>query len=249
MKILIVTRNRNQNIPKVIEEIKNKKVVWKNRLSKKDFDKKELVITLGGDGTFLSAAHFIKKEMILGVNIAPEKSEGYLTSINLKDFEEKLKRIFIGKFKIREYTREKVKLFKKDRCVQTENALNETYFGNKNPHHPSNYEVIYKDKKEFQRSSGVLVSTGTGSTAWYKAMSGWKFRKTKKQLKFKIRELFIGRLFRPKIKKGKINTNENLEIISRINHGILAIDSIRVYKVHKGDRIEISLGEPLRVIQ
>jgi hypothetical protein len=249
MKILIVTRNRNQEIPKFIEGIKDKKVVWKNRISKRDFDKRELIITLGGDGTFLSATHFIKKELIIGVNTAPEKSEGHLTSVNLENLEEKFKDIINGKFRIKEYTREKVKLFKKDRCVQTESALNETYFGNKNPHHPSNYEIIYKSKKEFQRSSGVLVSTGAGSTAWYRAMNGWRFRKTKKQLKFKIRELFSGRLFKPKIKKGNINQNEILGIISRIGHGILAIDSIRTHKVHKGDRIEISIGEPLRVIQ
>ncbi len=122
------------------------------------------------------------------------------------------------------------------------------YFENINPHHPSNYELIYKNKKENQRSSGVLISTGTGSTAWYKTMRGWRFNKTKKQLRFRIRELFTGRLFKARIKKGKINQNEKLVIVSKINHGIIAIDSIRTYRMHKNDRIEISIGRPLRVI-
>jgi hypothetical protein len=249
METLIVTRDKSQKIPIELERIINKKIVWKNKLVKKDLEDKNLIITIGGDGTFLSASHFIENQIILGINDNPLRSEGYLTTANLKNLDKKLQEIFSGKAKIKNYTREKIKIFKKDRCIITENALNETYFGNVNPHHPSNYEIIYRNKKEFQRSSGVLITTGTGSTAWYKTMGGWKYNKTKEQLRFRIRELFKGRILKPRIKKGKINKEENFTIISKINHGILAIDSIRTHKIHQEDKIEISIGKPLRVIQ
>ncbi len=249
MTFLIITKEKDTPLPKCLQQITNKTVIWKNKLSKERFKKEDIIITLGGDGTFLSASHFLTNQLILGVNTNPQKSEGHLTTANLTNLENKLKQISNKKIRIKEYTRENVKIFKKDMCITTENALNETYFGNLNPHHPSNYEIIYKNKRESQRSSGVLISTGTGSTAWYKAMNGWRYDKTKKQLRFRIRELFTGRIFKAKIKKGKINPQEKLIIISRINHGILAIDSIRTYKIHQGDRIETSIGEPLRVIQ
>ena len=249
MVLLVVTRDKNQKIPIFLQNIKNKEVIWKNNLTRKNLKDKKLIITLGGDGTFLSATHFIDNQPILGVNDNPSRSEGHLTTTTLDKLERKLTQIKNRKFKIKEYTREKVKIYKKDCCILTEYTLNETYLGNINPHHPSNYEIQFKNKKEHQRSSGVLITTGTGSTAWYKAMSGRKYKKTKPQLRFKIRELFAGRLFKPKIKKGKISSNEKLILISKMNHGILAIDSIRTYEIHEGDKIEISIGKPLRVIQ
>jgi hypothetical protein len=249
MEILIVTRDKSQKIPKELNELGNLKVVWKNKLSKEDFKNKEMIITLGGDGTFLSASHFLENQIILGINDNPTRSEGYLTTTNLKNLKKKIRDIKEKRIKIKEYSRENIKLFKKKYCTVTERALNETYFGNSNPHHPSNYELSYRNKKEFQRSSGILISTGTGSTAWYKAMGGRKYRKTKSQLRFRIRELFIGRLFKSRIRKGRINPHEKLTIISKINHGILAIDSIRIYKISEEDKIEISVGKPLRVVQ
>jgi NAD kinase len=249
MTILIITRDENQKIPLSLNKIKNKKIIWKNNFKKENLKDIKLVLTIGGDGTFLSAAHFIEKQLILGINDNPKRSEGYLTTATLKTLDKKLQQISKNKIKIKEYTREKVNIIKKDCCIITEHALNETYFGNINPHHPSNYKMIYKNKKESQRSSGVLITTGTGSTAWYKAMGGRKYSKVKNQLRFKTRELFSGRLYKSKTKKGKISSKEKLTLISKMNHGILAIDSIRTYEIHEQDKIEISIGKPLRVIQ
>jgi NAD+ kinase len=249
MTILIVTRDENQKIPEILKKIKNKKIVWKNKLDKNQLKEIKLVLTLGGDGTFLSTAHFIDNQLILGINDNPKRSEGHLTTTTLKNLDKKLQQINNKKIKVKEYTREKIKILKKECCIITEHALNETYFGNINPHHPSNYEIAYENKKESQRSSGVLITTGTGSTAWYKAMGGRRYNKAKPQLRFKIRELFSGRLYKPKIKKGKISSNKKLILISKMNHGILAIDSIRAYEIHEGDKIEIAIGKPLRVIQ
>ena len=38
-------------------------------------------------------------------------------------------------------------------------------------------------------------------------------------------------------------------LISNMNHGLIAIDSIRTYQIELGERIEISLGKPLKAIQ
>ncbi|MDO8516749.1 MAG: hypothetical protein Q7S33_01370, partial [Nanoarchaeota archaeon] len=137
---------------------------------------------------------------------------------------------------------------KGDNCIKTEYPLNECFIGNINPHHPSNYTIKINNQEEKQRSSGILISTGTGSSAWYYAMGGRKFKRTKKQLRFRIREPFTGRLYKVAIKSGKINPNKKLEIISLMHHGFLAIDSIRTYKLSMNDKIEISLGKPLRVV-
>ena len=46
-----------------------------------------LVITVGGDGTFLEAARNIKGQLILGVNSAPGSSVGKLCTATAKNFE------------------------------------------------------------------------------------------------------------------------------------------------------------------
>ena len=251
MKILIVHRDKTfdeNSIKKAFPNLKIEKI-WKNIVSKNNLKGVDFVISIGGDGTFLSAAHYIDETPILGVNSDTERSEGALTTIDCSKLIEKIKQIIAKKAKIKNYTREKVVVHLKNKKVETENALNETFFGNINPHHTTNYKIEYNNKKEDQRSSGIVVSTGTGSTAWYKTAGGFPFGRERQQLRFRIRELFKGKLHKPKIKKGKIKINRNLIITSKMNHAIVAIDSIRTYLLHKGDKVEISIGKPLRVIQ
>jgi len=251
MKILIVHRDElfDENfIKKDFSKLIFKKV-WKNKISKKNLKGIDLAISIGGDGTFLSAAHYIKDIPILGVNSNRERSEGALTTIDLSQLNKKLKEIIENKSLIKNYTREKVQIIKKNKKIDTELALNETFFGNVNPHHTTNYEIEYNSKIESQRSSGIVISTGTGSTAWYYAAGGFPFSREKRQLRFKIRELYRRKLHKPTIKKGKMKKDEKLTIVSKMNHAIIAIDSIRTYLINKNDKVEISVGNPLKVIQ
>jgi len=251
MKILIVHRDKKFNENFIKNKFPNLEIhkIWKNKISKKHTENKDIIISIGGDGTFLSASHYAENIPILSVNSDKTRSEGALTTIDLSELNSKILDIINNKIKIKEYTREKIIIHKKNKCTETENALNETFFGNINPHHTTNYEIIYKNKNENQRSSGIVISTGTGSTAWYQTAGGYPFNREKKQLKFKIRELYKRKLHKPTIKKGKINLNEKLIIISKMNHAIVAIDSIRTYKLSKNNKVEISIGKPLKVIQ
>jgi NAD+ kinase len=252
MNALFVLKDKSLEKPvkKIIAHLSlNAEFEIKENLRKAQFKDKDLIVSVGGDGTMLSASHFIEEQLTLGVNSNPEKSEGALTSVSLKSLGKKLEKIIEKKFKVKKYTREHVRIFKQSSCIFCEYALNEVYIGNINPHHPSNYTIYFNKKSDTQRSSGILISTGTGSTAWYKAMGCWPFKRTKKQLRFVIREPFSGKIHRIKIRKGKVNNKEKLSIVNQMGHGLLAIDSIRTYRLHPNDRVEISLGLPLNVIQ
>lgn len=251
MKVLIVHRDKKFDESSIKKEFPNLKIekVWKNIISKEHLKDKNLVISIGGDGTFLSASHYIENTPILGVNSDKNRSEGALTTVELNQLSNKIRKILENKIKIKQYTREKIVIHHTDRKIETESALNETFFGNINPHHTTNYEIEYKNKKENQKSSGVVVSTGTGSTAWYRSMGGFAFGREKKQLRFRIREVYQRNLHKSRIKKGKIKQNERLVIVSKMNHAIVAIDSIRTYPISKNDKVEITIGKPLKVIQ
>lgn len=251
-KILFVIKDFSleEKVNKLISGILIKsKFKTKEELLKKDLENIDLIISVGGDGTFLSATHFIENQLILGVNSDKNHSEGALTSISLEQLPEILKKFITNNLIIKEYTRIKVKIIKENQCTQTELALNEVYFGNINPHHPSNYNIKFKEQEEIQRSSGVIISTGTGSTAWYQAMGGKPFQREKLKLKFKVREPYCGRIHKATLIKGSINKNQVFTLTSLMHHGLISIDSIRIYQIKEKDKIEISIGIPLKVIQ
>ena len=78
-------------------------------------------------------------------------------------------------------------------------ALNEVYIGAKSQFHTSRYTIKLNGDGEEQRSSGVLIVTGSGSNAWYKSAGGEPFPCEEKKLKFLVREPYQKRVFKPKI--------------------------------------------------
>src|SRR3989344_3282813 len=64
--------------------------IWRNELDEhpEQVNKFDLVITVGGDGTFLDASHFIKDVPIIGVNSDPKRSVGRYCIANAENFEE-----------------------------------------------------------------------------------------------------------------------------------------------------------------
>jgi len=211
------------------------------------FKDKDLIITIGGDGTFIAASSFTKNQKILGINSEPEQSEGFLTSIKENELE-KLKEILDGKYKIIKRQRIQVK---RNNILLPKLALNDVYLGSSSQFHTSRYIINYKENKEEQRSSGILISTGSGSTAWYKSAGGNPFSFEEEKLKFLIREPYSGNLYKPTILNGEINENESLKIQGKRNNGgILALDSCFTYRFNNKDKVEISIYQyPLNVLQ
>ncbi len=216
-------------------------------LQKKDFEKKDLIITFGGDGTFVKAANLIENIPILGINAEPKTSEGALTSITVREIH-KLENIFLGKYKIILRHRAKVILNSK---ILEEHAINEVYVGAHSQFHSSRYIISFNNKTEEQRSSGVIISTGTGSAAWFYSAGGEIFSHEEEKLSFIIREPYFGkRVFKPTIIKGNIHNGEKLIIESKRHSGGIITINDSTYDFNDGDLVEIELSDkPLNVIQ
>ena len=99
-KVLVVytiPRNKEQKscldiVKKVLARQKVKfALADRDKLTKSQFASKDLVVAVGGDGTFLRAVQFMKKGAILGVNADPKNKEGFFMKSNRKNFEEILK--------------------------------------------------------------------------------------------------------------------------------------------------------------
>ncbi|MGZ8164140.1 MAG: NAD(+) kinase [Methylobacter sp.] len=132
----------------------------------------DLVIAVGGDGTFLSAARAIAKYDIplIGINLG---RLGFLVDISPTELPDKLHSILKG-----HYTEEKryllrTKIIRDDQIIHEETAVNEVAI-----HRwvtPSMIEIITKIDNVFlnsQRSDGLIISTPTGSTAYSLSAGG-----------------------------------------------------------------------------
>lgn len=255
-KILAVHSNKKtenhlntvNRVKEILQLLPEKEVLFINseELNEELIRGKDLIITIGGDGTFTKAANYIDKQFILGINSDPETSEGALKSITSHELD-KLTDILNGKFKTIERQRAEILINGKK---TKEKALSIIFLGAAYQFRASRYKIKYQGKEEEQRSSGVIVSTGTGSNAWFKSVGGIPFSASDKQLKFIIREPYIGnRVFKPALLYGDILYEDKFEVtFLREDDNALAIDD-KVYELNKNDKVEIRLSDnPLKVV-
>ena len=249
MKVLVVCKNPEESeksdVHKLIEKELNPVYFWKNNLSKKDISDIDIVIAMGGDGTVLSASHYLIDKPLLAVNSDPEKSEGALTTINADQLEDKIKEIKLNKWK--EEKLERIEVFINNKPLDLL-ALNEVFIANTKAYLISKYKLRFKEKEEEQRSSGLIFSTGTGSTAWFKSAHGGPFSPQSKFIKMIVREPYLGRINKFSMLNTIIYENEEIEVVV-IVPSVLAIDSIKEYNLNKGDIVKIKISKyPLRRI-
>lgn len=132
----------------------------------------DLVIAVGGDGTFLAAARAIAEYDIplIGINLG---RLGFLTDISPTELPDKLHRILQGYYKEEKRSILRAKVIRDETVIHEETAVNEVVI-----HRwvtPSMIEIVTTIDKQFlnsQRSDGLIVSTPTGSTAYSLSAGG-----------------------------------------------------------------------------
>ena len=217
---------------------------WKNTLTQNALEGVDLIIAIGGDGTVLSASHYILDAPLLAVNSSPETSVGALATISLKELPKKLEQIKKG---IKTEDLERIEVSIND-CLIDHLSLNEVFIGNEKSYLISKYMVEFKNKKEKQLSSGILFSTGTGSTAWFYSAGGKPFSKNSRFIKMIVREPYHSKLLKVNLLDCDIKEGEEFKVIISVP-SVLAVDSIREYKLNAGDIVKVKIsGHPLKRI-
>jgi NAD+ kinase len=132
----------------------------------------DLVIAVGGDGTFLSAARVTADYdvPVIGINLG---RLGFLVDISPNELPDKLHRMLQGQYVEEKRSLLHAKVIRNGRIFHEETAVNEVAI-----HRwvtPSMIEIVTKINNVFlnsQRSDGLIVSTPTGSTAYSLSAGG-----------------------------------------------------------------------------
>src|SRR6185369_10548358 len=120
------------------------------------------------------------------------------------------------------------------------------------------YQIRHRDREEQQSSSGIIVSTGAGSTGWLRSIltgaagvvqsfvgnprvaavkERYQFDYEARRLVFSVREPFISRASGAEIVFGQIEEGEQLSLISQMPlGGVIFSDGI------EQDYLEFSSG-------
>lgn len=225
----------------------NFKAVERSRINTNLMKNKDLIIVVGGDGTFLKAAHSIKNELVLGVNSDIRRKEGFYMQADRFDFDIKFEKVLRGNFNIRKYNRLEAHI---DGKKLPDLALNEFYIGHKNAYDLSRYFLIVGNKRVYHKSSGLLVGTGSGSHGWLAHAGGRKMKPTSKKMQFVAREFYTGNLFKKEMPKGVVGQNKDVIVESASDSNIVVADSLRKeYPLKKGHKVKIKQSkQPLRTV-
>ena len=132
----------------------------------------DLVIAVGGDGTFLAAARAIVDYglPLIGINLG---RLGFLVDISPQDIVAKLQPILQGHYAEEHRYLLRAKIIRDGQVIHEETAVNEVAI-----HRwvtPSMIEIVTKIDGVFlnsQRSDGLIISTPTGSTAYSLSAGG-----------------------------------------------------------------------------
>jgi len=131
-----------------------------------------LVVTLGGDGTFLAGGRLAAPRGIpvLGVNLG---RLGFLTEVEAEQLEDGLVRFLEGKYRTEERTVLQVTLSRGSRALARAIGLNEVVLDHSGEARMLRVEIdVGGQAVGVIDADGVMVSTATGSTAYALASGG-----------------------------------------------------------------------------
>jgi len=188
MKIGLIGKEENPNTvtvtKRIIEKFSSDKTEWliENQLAglvgvngynKVEIPKlSDIIIVLGGDGTFLGVARLVGdlETPIVGINLG---SLGFLTEIQIEEIDSLLEDIIKGNYTVEDRIRLTVHLHRKEERIAQYNVLNDVVINKGALARIIELETFLNDEKlSTFRADGLIISTPTGSTAYNLAAGG-----------------------------------------------------------------------------
>jgi NAD kinase len=219
----------------------------------------DVVVALGQDGLVANTIKYLDGQPLIGVNPDTSRYDGVLLPFEPKDL-----KLVVIETANDQRSHESVSMAKatlSDRQVLY--AVNDLFIGPKS-HTSARYEIQYGKIKEVQSSSGVIISTGLGSTGWMKSIvtgsvgiaagllhkqSNFVYAAEKwdsDTLRFAVREPFPSRASDAKLVFGEINAQKPLELSSQMpEKGVIFSDGIEsdFLDFNSGAKAVITLAE------
>lgn len=230
------------------------------------FGPDDIVVALGQDGLVANTMKYLDGQPLIGVNPDPKRYDGILLPFKSSDLTAVLSDVAQHRRSARTVTMAKATLSDQ----QVLYAVNDFFVGART-HVSARYEIALADVTERHSSSGVIISTGLGSTAWMKSIvlgaqaitQSMQLRSDAKepahatpqyrplpwdtpQLVFAVREPFPSVATQTNLVFGTIDTEKTLRIRSLMpENGVIFSDGLEAdyLQFNSGTEARISIAE------
>lgn len=129
------------------------------------FGPMDTVVTIGQDGLVANVLKYLDGQLLIGVNPDAKRWEGVLLPFTLADLDLVVPEVFARKRPVVEVTMAEARL----NNGQSLTAVNDLFVGPRT-HSSARYSIRIGEKGEDHSSSGIIVSTGLGSTGWLRSI-------------------------------------------------------------------------------
>lgn len=220
----------------------------------------DVVVALGQDGLVANTIKYLDGQPLIGVNPDTYRYDGVLLPFEPRDL-----RLVIAETAASQRGHKAVSMAKatlSDRQVLY--AVNDLFIGPKS-HTSARYEIQSGEHREVQSSSGIIVSTGLGSTGWMKSVVAGSFgvvaglmlnkpinypykpaQWDSDTLQFAVREPFPSKTSAAKLVFGAVTPGKPLALASLMpENGVIFSDGIEAdyLDFNSGARATITLAE------
>lgn len=235
------------------------KVIDRSFISSFIFSPKHLIIAIGQDGLVANTAKYANGQPIIGVNPDPSRYDGILLPYNKDTVHQALDNALSTKASTINVTMAAAKFSDGQELL----AFNDFFIGAAT-HTSARYKIQFNQQMEQHSSSGIIVSTGAGSTGWLSSLynmqrglndlMGMGKKKARKpqsnqldwdaeELVFIVREPFLSRASGIDIISGRINAVNALELESMMpNNGVVFSDGIEKDFIRFNSGTSVSIG-------
>ncbi|NHK30244.1 MAG: sugar kinase [Asgard group archaeon] len=129
------------------------------------FGPNDLVVVIGQDGLVINTAKYLENQKIIAINPDPERFDGVMLPFKVEQFPKVYRKVTDNQFSMIKVTMAVAQLNNNQKLY----GVNDLFIGHKS-HGSARYTISYRDYSEKQSSSGIIVSTGAGSTAWFRSV-------------------------------------------------------------------------------
>lgn len=218
------------------------------------FGPDDVVVCLGQDGLVANVLKYLPTQAVVGVNPDVKRWDGILLPFDFVKLQSLIKKIADEKL-----VKKEVKLaeavFNDGQLIR---AVNDLFIG-ASSHISARYAINFKSVVEKQSSSGIIVSTGLGSTGWYSSLVNGARRLAQEQslevaafsdawdmssneLRFTVREPFVSHTTGADLVSGVLLEDQKLTIESSMGErGVVFSDGV------EADSVEFNAGSIVQI--
>jgi NAD kinase len=250
-----VYQEQQHRVLQTLEQWGRYQVIERSFLPNFMFAPSDIVVALGQDGVVVNTMKYLDGHPLIGLNPDARRYDGVLLPFVAGDLSALLPEVAADKRSFKAVTMARASLAN----GQVLYAVNDLFIGARS-HTSAIYEIASGERKETQSSSGLIVSTGLGSTAWFKsivtgslaiacAFGGEAKVETYQpqawdngELRFAVREPFPSKMSQVGLVYGRVTHSEELRIRSLMpENGVIFSDGI------EADRLEFNSGTEAQV--